>query len=182
MRSFILTVIITILSYSCNTEVKNENSDSNLDSIPQEKEYLSAYKIIYNNNQCLDWNVETLPIIELESDTILTNEKIKGNLFFSSNYLRKLAECNNLDYKIAFDIFKSNRTIDTSISKTNGDTIFFTMPYDSLKIVKSTKQIDEYLIQGKLRASFFKLNEVLGYDTMMPINKKIFVIKKGDKK
>jgi hypothetical protein len=181
MKTYRLAIFIIIFLYSCKSELKTDKIDLTNDSIPKKEEYLSASKIIYNNSKCLDWNIETLPIIDLESDSIFFKKNIKCTIFFSSNYLRKLAKCNNLDYKFSFDLYKSNGE-ESLTFETQKDTLSIDVPLNELKIINSTKLSDEYIIKGKLRASYFKHNKVLGYDTMMIIKKKFIVLKDGYKK
>ena len=174
MKKYLLIIIFSLLLMSCQSKI--ETNTFTIDTSSTQKEYKSASTLIYSNDSCLDWKAETLPIIKLKSDTILAHHNVEGILFFSSNYLRELAKCNHLSYRISFDVLNLNRTRYRHIIELHRDTITLSLPYDSLKLVNSTKNIDEYLLDGTLKAAFYKENVVWEYDTMMHVVKKIFVL------
>jgi hypothetical protein len=177
MKNYKIILIGVFVLLSCTAKIKNGNST--VDSLNSNKtDKRSSSEILYSNSSCLDWSIETYPIIELKSDTIVSSDSIRGKLFFSTNYLKQLAKCNQLDYKIAFDVYSTDGGYGESVKIINNDTLLFVMPYDSLKLINSTKKFNEYLLKGNLRATYFKLNEAFWYDTSMTIRKSIFVSKK----
>jgi len=168
-----LIFYIALLFINCESSIGDKSAATTKDSTV--KQYLRASDLIYGKNLCRNTDIPTEPVVRLNQDTLFLSDSIRGSLFFSTNDLRKIATCNQLDYKISFDIIKPDRHMIYAIEESAGDTIHFTLPYDSLKIIDSSSKGVSYLLKGTLRASYFKLNEVLGYDTMMTFTKQVFV-------
>ncbi len=163
-----MLVILSFLA-SCKKKATNEQKNSETER--------SAYNILYDRDSCLDWTNKTMPVLKLASDTIYQTSIVEGKAFFSSNYLRNLAKCNNLDYKLTFSLYNSKDKPYVYQAVQDSDTINISLPVDSLKLMGSTKYFDEYLLKGKLTASFFKINKALGYDTTMSIKRTIYIDK-----
>lgn len=176
--NLLIGIILLLFLASCESKSKESSSDVNLELPQKNEEVRTGYDVIYSNKNCLKPEVDTNPIIQLEKNYRNNSGFVSGKAFFSNNYLRSIAWCNQIDYKIQLAISNPKIGFVKYFEEKLGDTIYFKIPCDSLEVVSADKIKKEYLLKGRLMASFFKANKVSGYDTIMPVKLNVLLAEK----
>ena len=154
-------ILVLLLMCSCESQNKQDEGTINLgDAAIRE----SPFHRIYHNNKCPKEGIVCAPELLIEKN-IVVKDSIRGQAYYSNNYLSELAECNNLHHELFLNIRDSaNQPLYTG-SKKAVDTIRFAFKYPLKSNVNSKGQ--QKLIVA-LRTSFtVPHNEGSRYDTVV---------------
>ena len=158
-----LPLLFLILFIGCNPSSQTVEKKAVTKQPGQMK---NAYDMVFEDT-CIDASEKTTAEVIIFPST--GKDSILGKVFFSTGNLRKLADCNGMDYKISLNIVNAkNRSFYSKVGVST-DTVYFSVPYDSLKQVMEGKEM-KYRLMGDLHASYLKGNEALGYGTSMLFN------------
>ena len=154
-------IIVMLLACSCQSQNKQDGSTTNLDDAAIRE---SPSHRIYHDNKCPKEGVVCAPELVIENSPGV-KDSIRGQAYYSDNYLSELAECNNLHHELFLNIRDSaNQPLYTGSKKTV-DTIRFAFKYPLASSINSKGQ--QKLIVA-LRTSFtVPHNEGSRYDTVV---------------
>lgn len=160
MKYFAVALLVGV-STACAPKTEDNKAVKKEPSIAERNAVYAIVGRTINHGKCYEKGIDITPIIKLATSTISQGEVFSGKAYFPTTYFSKLADCYVYNYKIRMSVNTMLMPIESQGQIR--DTVFFKISPDSLTRVKQGKEIDEYELRARLRASFS--DEVSGYDT-----------------
>lgn len=165
MKTYLISFLSTgiFLSFLTSGTVAHNNHTPK-DSSKSTTQKLSASDRIYGSN-CINQVPMTGLHIQLSDKPVYAGDSVHGTAYLTSDGLKQLARCNNLNYESNFEVYADSDL--SFVSSMKNDTATFTIPFGLLTPVKAKGYKNVYEFTAGMKTTFFKLNTLIPYDTTM---------------